>query len=106
MDIQCNNCKAYLNIREVVTRCTECKELLKPKTNNIMKTNYQVTIGYKAVVCIEVKASTEEEAKKKALEHFKNKERKKWYLSKGTFLQDDTFGAHGVCDMDKTWNEL
>ena len=35
MDIQCNNCQSYLNIREVVTRCTECKELLKPKTNNM-----------------------------------------------------------------------
>ena len=41
MDIQCNNCQAYLNIREVVTRCTECKELLKPKTKN-MKNNFKV----------------------------------------------------------------
>jgi hypothetical protein len=40
MDIQCNNCQAYLNIREVVTRCTECKELLKPKTKN-MKNNFK-----------------------------------------------------------------
>jgi hypothetical protein len=38
MDIQCNNCQAYNNIREVVTRCTECKELLKPKTNNMKAT--------------------------------------------------------------------
>jgi hypothetical protein len=38
MDIQCNNCQSYLNIREVVTRCTECKELLKPKT---MKNNFK-----------------------------------------------------------------
>ena len=36
MDIQCNNCNSYLNIREVVTRCPECKELIfKPKTNNM-----------------------------------------------------------------------
>jgi len=35
MDIQCNNCQSYLNIREVVTRCTECKELIKPKTKNM-----------------------------------------------------------------------
>jgi hypothetical protein len=38
MDIQCNNCQAYLNIREVVTGCTECKELLKPKTKNMKAT--------------------------------------------------------------------
>jgi hypothetical protein len=41
MDIQCNNCQSYLNIREVVTRCTKCKELiLKPKTKN-MKNNFK-----------------------------------------------------------------
>jgi hypothetical protein len=38
MDIQCNNCQAYLNVREVVTRCSECKELLKTKTNNMKAT--------------------------------------------------------------------
>jgi hypothetical protein len=38
MDIQCNNCKSYLNIREVVTRCTECKELIKPKTDKMKAT--------------------------------------------------------------------
>ena len=38
MDIQCNNCNSYLNIREVVTRCTECKELIKAKTNNMKAT--------------------------------------------------------------------
>jgi hypothetical protein len=40
MDIQCQHCESYLNIREVVTRCTECKELLKPKTKN-MKNNFK-----------------------------------------------------------------
>ncbi len=41
MDIQCNNCQSYLNIREVVTRCTECKELIfKTKTYN-MKNNFK-----------------------------------------------------------------
>jgi hypothetical protein len=41
IDIQCHFCKSYLNIREVVTRCTECKELIfKPKTNN-MKNNFK-----------------------------------------------------------------
>jgi hypothetical protein len=38
MDIQCQHCESYLNIREVVTRCTECKELLKTKTNNMKAT--------------------------------------------------------------------
>jgi hypothetical protein len=38
MDIRCPHCKAYLNIREVVTRCTECKKLIKPKTNNMKAT--------------------------------------------------------------------
>jgi hypothetical protein len=38
MDIQCNNCQSYLNIREVVTRCTECKELIKPKIKNMKAT--------------------------------------------------------------------
>jgi len=39
MDIQCPHCFSYLNIREVVARCTECKELInKPKTNNMKAT--------------------------------------------------------------------
>lgn len=33
-------------------------------------TNYQVTIGYKAVLAVTVKAENEEEAKKKGLEEF------------------------------------
>ena len=33
-------------------------------------TNYQITIGYKAVICVDVKADSEEEGKKKALEIF------------------------------------
>jgi hypothetical protein len=41
-EIQCNKCKSYNNIREVGTRCTECKELLKPKTNT-METKYSKT---------------------------------------------------------------
>jgi hypothetical protein len=40
MDIQCPFCKSYLNIREVVSRCTECKELifnLKTQKMNLFK---------------------------------------------------------------------
>lgn len=35
------------------------------------KTNYQVTIGYKAVLTMDVKAENEEDAKKLAIEEFK-----------------------------------
>jgi hypothetical protein len=69
-------------------------------------TNYQVTIGYKAVITVDVKADSESEAKEKALDFFKNKERKNWYTRNNIALQDDTFGSYGVIDMDKTWNEL
>ena len=40
MDIQCQHCESYLNIREVVSRCTECKELifnLKTQKMNLFK---------------------------------------------------------------------
>ena len=69
-------------------------------------TNYQVTIGYKAVINIEVKADSEESARKQAIEIFKDKERKKWYKTKNVILQDDTFGDYGVLDIDETWNNL
>ena len=40
-DIQCPHCESYINAREIVTRCPECKELInKPKTktmNNFKK---------------------------------------------------------------------
>jgi hypothetical protein len=33
---ECENCGIEIDAREVVTRCTECKELIfKPKTNNM-----------------------------------------------------------------------
>lgn len=70
------------------------------------QTNYQVTIGYKAVICIDVKANSEEEARQEAIEIFIDKERKKWYKTRNVHLQDDTFGDHGIVDMDETWNQL
>jgi len=65
------------------------------------KTNYQVTIGYKAVVSVNVKASNEDEAKKIALEEF---EKYRHFGSKCD-IQNDTYDAYGILDMDKTWND-
>ena len=66
------------------------------------KTNYQLTIGYKAVICVNIKAENEEQAKKLALEEFEK------YRNFGNKcdIQDDLFNVYGVLDMDKTWNEL
>lgn len=64
--------------------------------------NYQVTIGYKAVICVNVKAGDETEAKKKAIELLE-KQKDKFYTS-GIELQADYYKADGVLDMDATWN--
>jgi hypothetical protein len=38
-DIQCPHCESYINALEIVTRCTECKELIyKPKTKEMKAT--------------------------------------------------------------------
>lgn len=68
---------------------------------------FRVTIGYRAVVNVDVKANSEDEAKDIALQQF-NKEREKWYRGKNQkcSLADDTYGANGVIDMDSTWNAL
>lgn len=67
--------------------------------------NYQVTIGYKSVICIEVRADDENEAKEKAIEIMKV-QRDKMFKKTGVDLQDDTFKADGVLNMDETWNML
>ena len=68
------------------------------------KTNYRVTIGYKAVISVEVFASNENEAKQKALDDFQ-KQRDSMY-KKNVILEDDSYGAYGITDQDKTWNQL
>jgi hypothetical protein len=68
-----------------------------------MKTNYQVTFGYKAIICIHVKSESEEEAKEKAIEVLKIN-RDKMYKNGNLELQDDNFKADGILNMDKTWN--
>lgn len=69
------------------------------------KTNFQVTIGYKAVVVVNVKAENEKEAKEKAVEIFKNR-KDKIYTRTELELQDDNYGANGCLNMDETWNML
>jgi len=68
--------------------------------------NYQVTIGYKAVIAVSVKAESEQVAKAMALEDFERKERGKWFKGKYIFLQDDSFSVAGAVNMDKSWNAI
>lgn len=66
--------------------------------------NFQVTIGYKAVLSISVKAESEEDAKDKALKIMKEARTK---LTTGKMaLEDDSYKADGVINTDNTWNML
>lgn len=65
-------------------------------------TNYQITIGYKAVITINVKADNEEEAKKKAIEQMRKSSAKMY--SNSVQVQDDNYKADGILNMDETWN--
>lgn len=56
------------------------------------KTEFQVTIGYKAVLSVNVKADTEDEAKQKALAEFE----KFRHFGNNIDIQDDNFGAYGI----------
>lgn len=64
---------------------------------------YQVTIGYKAVICVTVKADSESDAREIAVATMAN-QRDKMFKKQGFELQDDSFDAHGVLNMDETWN--
>ncbi len=66
--------------------------------------NYQVTIGYKAVITFDVKAESEGDAKDEAIKEM-NKIRDKIYKGKA-ILQDDNYKADGILNMDETWNML
>jgi hypothetical protein len=70
-----------------------------------MKTNYQITVGYKAIITIDVKSNSEDEAKKEALEVLKTN-RDKMFRNGNIRLQDDNFKADGILNMDETWNQL
>lgn len=66
------------------------------------KTNYEVTLSYKAIVQIRVKADTEEEAKEKALDYFKA------YKHFGPLSEtpDDNYAVQGVLNITETWDKL
>ncbi|HJV19302.1 MAG TPA: hypothetical protein VJ499_04920 [Flavisolibacter sp.] len=68
-------------------------------------TNYEVTIGYRAVISINVNAENEQESKQKAIEIFE-KGRGRLSGSKGINIQDDRFDADGIVNMDETWNSI
>ena len=70
-----------------------------------MSKNYQVTIGYTAVISIDIKADDETLAKKQALEIFK-KARDKMIGVSHISLNDDSYNAYGILNMDETWNKL
>lgn len=66
------------------------------------KTEYQITIGYKAVITVTVKAENESDAKQLALEEFKDKFQRPG--SNKINIEDDNFKVDGVLNMDETWN--
>lgn len=70
-----------------------------------MKTNYQVTIGYKAIITIDVKAANETEAKAIAVDLMK-KSKEKMFNRQSVILQDDNFKVDGILNMDETWNQF
>lgn len=65
-------------------------------------TEFQITIGYRAVILVTIKADNEDEAKKKALEEFE----KYRHFGDKCDIQDDSFNAYGCLNMDKTWNAI
>lgn len=67
---------------------------------------FEVTITYKAVIAVDVKAENEEDARKLGLQKFKDLERKKWYRRRDINLQDDTYKVSGAVNMSETWDML
>lgn len=65
--------------------------------------NYQVTVGYKAIISIDINAENEADAKEIAL-HEIGIINDRISKRKGVELQDSTYGADGIVNMDKTWN--
>jgi len=70
-----------------------------------MKTHYQVTFGYKAIITVDIKADNEEDAKNEAVEILKIN-RDKMYRNGNISLQDDNFKPDGILNMDETWNQI
>jgi hypothetical protein len=66
--------------------------------------NYQATIGYKAIITIQVKAENEKEAKEMALEIMKQQRDK--ISNRKVHLEDDNFKVDGILNLDETWNQF
>lgn len=69
-----------------------------------MKTNYNITIGFKAVININVDAESVEAAKKVAEETFEREIKKAF--QKKLNLEDSEYVVAGVLDMDASWNQI
>lgn len=69
------------------------------------KAQFEIIIGYKAVVSVYINAENEDEAKKQASEIFEKSKNKKFY-NKYITLQDDNTVIAGAVNMDKAWNSL
>ncbi len=66
------------------------------------KVNYLITLAYRAVLTVGVKATDESEAKKLALEEFE----KYRHFGNKIDIEDDCYNAHGAINMDETWNKI
>ncbi len=66
-------------------------------------TNYQITVGFKACISIDVKADSEKEAKEVAMVKM-GKAIDAIRKIKGVDVNDCNYKVDGVLDMDATWN--
>lgn len=64
-------------------------------------TNFRITIGYRAVISVDVLAPSKRAGEKKALESFKSAKAR--FFSGNIILEDDNFNAHGILNLDATW---
>lgn len=65
--------------------------------------NFSVTIGYKAVITIDVKADSEDEAKEKALK-IMNKQTLTLCRPSNIGIEVEDIAVGGILNMDVTWN--
>jgi hypothetical protein len=67
-----------------------------------MKTNYEVTIHFQALLSVQIKANSEEEAKEKA----RNLVASKGIYAKNVSVQDNELKVAGALNMDDSWNKF
>jgi hypothetical protein len=65
-------------------------------------TNYSVTIGYRAVIEVNVKTASEEDARVLALKELEKMRGR--INSRNLNLNDDSYTTAGVLNMDESWN--